>query len=36
MKKEHLKIQVLHCIIYLEVDRKLIPVALGEFNSERN
>ena len=28
LQKGHLKIQVPHCIIYLEDDRKRVPVAL--------
>ena len=31
-KKGHLKNQVPHCIIYLEDDRKRVPVALGIIN----
>ena len=33
-KKGHLKNQVPHCIIYLEDDRKRVPVALGKLMSK--
>ena len=32
LQKGHLKNQVPHCIIYLEDDRKRVPVALGIIN----
>ena len=32
LQKGHLNIQVPHCIIYLEDDRKHVPVALGIIN----
>ena len=34
-KKGHLKNQVPHCIIYLEDDRKRVPVALGIINRSK-
>ena len=34
LQKGHLKNQVPHCIIYLEDDRKRVPVALGKLMSK--